>query len=423
MRILFVNHTALVSGAERSLLALLPGLSGSGVECIVACPEGELAERVRALGVPVIAIRELTVSWRLTPHTLPALVSILSTAVVLRGISHRVGPACVHANTVRAGLIALVTRSLGGPPVVVHVRDHLPRSWLARLTVRVLARSDLLVAISSHVGRSLEPYADGRVVVVHNPVDVPSLDRARHDGSAVRRELGLPEDAAILAVVGQITPWKAQDDAIRILARVREAGRHAHLLIVGAPKFLHRDVAFDNQAFADGLRTLAGELGVGDAVHFLGQREEIGRFLSAVDIVLVPSWQEPFGRVVVEAMASGTCVVATANGGPVEIVSDGSDGRLLPSRDPERWTEVVIELIDDPSKRAGLAGRGRVRARDFGAAQTIGRVVDCYRAVAPAMDTLGHGRDVAAVALPGDPLASSSIQRSSTPLGASVDRG
>jgi glycosyltransferase involved in cell wall biosynthesis len=381
LRILYVNHTALVSGAERSLLALLPGLARSGVECVVACPEGELAERVRALGLPVIAIRELTVSWRLTPRTAPALVRMFSTAVQLRGLAHRVGASCIHANTVRAGLIALATRSLGGPPVVVHVRDQLPRGWLAWLTVRVLAKSDLLLAISYHVRRSLAPYADGRVVVVQNPVDVPRFAGARHEAPAVRRELGLSDDAPVLAVVGQITPWKAQDDAIRILARVREAGRRAHLLIVGAPKFLHRDVAFDNQAFADGLRDLAAVLGVGNAVHFLGQHEEIGRLLSAVDIVLVPSWQEPFGRIVVEAMASGTCVVATANGGPAEIVSDGYDGRLLPSRDPERWAAVVLELIDNPRARAGLGARGRIRAMDFAAGASIGRVVDCYRSL------------------------------------------
>jgi glycosyltransferase involved in cell wall biosynthesis len=349
------------------------------VECLVACPEGELADRVRALGVPVVTIRELTVSWRLTPRTAPALVRMFSTAVQLRGIAHRVGASCIHANTVRAGLIALATRSLGGPPVLVHVRDQLPRGWLARLTVRLLAKSDLLVAISYHVERSLVPYADGRVVVVHNPVDVPRFAGAHHEGSVVRRELGLPDDAAVLAVVGQITPWKAQDDAIRILARVRDAGRRTHLLIVGAPKFLHRDVAFDNQAFADGLRDLAAGLGVGNAVHFLGQQEEIGRLLSAVDIVLVPSWQEPFGRVVVEAMASGTCVVATANGGPVEIVSDGCDGRLLPSQDPERWAAVVLELIDNPQARAGLGAQGRVRAQDFAGGESIGRIVHCYR--------------------------------------------
>ena len=115
---------------------------------------------------------------------------------------------------------------------------------------------------------------------------------------------------------------------------------------------------------ASHLRRLAGELGVTNAVHFLGERDDVPRVLRAADVVLAPSWEEPFGRSIVEAMAMGTAVVATSVGGPPELITDGDDGLLVAPRQPALWAAAIVRLLHEPGFRARLADRGRVRARE-----------------------------------------------------------
>jgi glycosyltransferase involved in cell wall biosynthesis len=100
---------------------------------------------------------------------------------------------------------------------------------------------------------------------------------------------------------------------------------------------------------------------------------------AAADLVLCPSWEEPFGRSVAEAMAAGACVIATTAGGPPEFVTDGETGRLLAPRDPRGWAEAALELLGDDARRRELGRRAAERARAFdrdGHARAIRRVYD-----------------------------------------------
>ena len=126
---------------------------------------------------------------------------------------------------------------------------------------------------------------------------------------------------------------------------------------------------YDNEAFLESLRRLAAQLGVADRVAFLGEREDVPDILAALDLLLVPSWEEPFGRVVIEAMSMSVPVIATNVGGPAEVVRDGEDGILLPPGRPATWAAVAFELLSDPG-RARCAGassplrrRGALHAR------------------------------------------------------------
>jgi L-malate glycosyltransferase len=383
-RVLYVNHTSQVSGGERSLLTVLSGLD-SAIQPVVACPEGQLADEVRALGVETVPLLGTEGSLKLHPYQTPlALWALLRDAVKIRRAAVSLGTDVIHANSIRAGLSAGLAARLGGPPVVVHVRDRLPASAVSSLTFQVLARTaDHFVSNSRYTAAGVSSNHSGPPVsVLHNCVDLSRFDPERLTREEARARLGLGSEQPLLAVVAQITPWKAQDDAIRIAARLAAKHPDVRLLIVGSAKFVSKATRFDNTRYLAELESLTRSLGVEDNVLFMGEREDVPEILRALDVLLMPSWEEPFGRAIIEAMAMGVPVVATEVGGPSEIVTRGKEGVLLPPRDPERWAKVAGELLDDPGRRDEIGRRARERAtRDFSLDAHVREVLALYHRV------------------------------------------
>ncbi len=383
-RVLYVNHTSQVSGGERSLLTVLTGLD-SAIRPVVACPEGQLADEVRALGVKTVPLLGTEGSLKLHPYQTPlALWALLRDAVKIRRAAASLGTDVIHANSIRAGLSAGLAARLGGPPVLVHVRDRLPASAVSSLTFRVLARTaDHFVSNSHYTAAGVSSNHSGPPVsVLHNCVDLSRFDPDRLTREEARGRLGLGSEQPVMAVVAQITPWKAQDDAIRIAAELATKHPDVRLLIVGSAKFVSKATRFDNTRYLADLESLTRSLGVQDNVVFMGEREDVPEILRALDVLLMPSWEEPFGRAIIEAMAMGVPVVATEVGGPSEIVAPGKEGVLLPPRDPKRWAKVVGELLDDPGRRDEMGCRARERAsRDFSLDTHVRETLALYRRV------------------------------------------
>jgi L-malate glycosyltransferase len=381
MRVLYVNHTARVSGAEHSLLVLLGSLAGR-VSAVVACPEGELAGAVRRLGVPVRAIPGTDLSARLhIRHTVHEGARAARAAVAVRSIAHDVGADVVHANTPRAGLISVLACGGGGARPVVHIRDSTPPGWLPTLATSLVARrASAFVATSGFLAGQLPSVID--VTTVPNAVDPRRFDPGALDPADARARLGLDQLAPVIAVIGQISPHKGQADAIRALEIVSRAHPDARLLLVGSVKFNSAATRFDNRAYSDALAALAQRLGVSNAVRFLGERSDIAAVLAAVDVALVPSWYEPFGRVALEAMIMGVPVIATAVGGTREVVTDGVDGLVLAPEQPVAWAAAIESLLGDPERRTTMGARGRARAlRDFSPDRQADEILGVYAGV------------------------------------------
>jgi L-malate glycosyltransferase len=380
MRVLYVNQTGDVSGAERSLLTLIAGLEGA-VEPSLACPDGTLAELAGEAGIRREPILGTQASFRLHPlHTSRGLAEIGRSALQVRGLARRCAPDLVHANTTRAALLALLARR-PRPPVIAHIRDWAPEGRFSRAVLGVVARrADCVVANSAYVARQFDGLSLRRPVrVIHNPVDLGKFDPERADRGAVRHELELGEDTVTLAVIAQLTPWKGQDDAIRALAVLRAGGRDVALLLAGSAKFAGAGTQFDNRAYEGELHSLAAELGVADRVRFLGERADVPNVLAATDVLLLPSWREAFGRIAIEAMAMGVPVLATETGGPAEIVRPGVDGLLLPARRPEDWARGLEPLADSVEERRRMGRAGRERAVDFSVPVHAEQMLGLYR--------------------------------------------
>jgi glycosyltransferase involved in cell wall biosynthesis len=380
VRVLYVNHTATVSGAERSLLGLLRNLP-RGLEPVLACPEGPLTAAARGIGVEVAKLEGTSASLRLHPlHTSRGVAQIAWSSYQLGRIRRRTGADLVHCNSVRAGLSCLAGFGSSRAETIVHVRDGLPSGRAADLSRRVARRAGLVIANSGWTAERLGLAGGGpRVEVVANAVELDRFDPERVSREEARRRLGLTPAQPVLGVIGQLTPWKAQSDAILAAAELVSRWPDLRLLVAGSVKFRAAATRYDNAGYLASLHRLVQDLELGRHVRFLGEREDVPEVLRALDVLLVPSWEEPFGRVVIEAMAMRTPVVATSVGGPAEVISDGVDGLLRQPCYPPGWAAAVADLLADGAWREsmGRAGRAKVERR-FDQRAHVARITEIY---------------------------------------------
>ncbi len=380
MKVLYVNHTAEIGGGERSLLSLL-GTGPGEVEMHLAAPPGRLSEEAAALGIPVEPIPGTAGSLRLHPvHTPRAMMEMAAAGRATQRIARANGTDLVHANSIRAGLILGAART--GKPSVVHVRDVLPPGAASVATMRMIAATaTVIVANSDYTAESVRRLAPRATVeAIPNPVDLVHWDPVRVDRVHARASLrGVRPRALLLGVVAQLTPWKGQDTAIEVLRLLRNQGVDAHLLLIGSAKFVAASTRLDNRAYVERLKSRVAELRLEDRVSWMGERDDVPELMSALDVLLLPSHEEPFGRVLIEAMAMRVPVVATNVGGPPEIVTDGVGGFLVDPGDPAAWARAVRHFADHPDlgREMGLAGRHHVERR-FGTEQHLAAMLDVY---------------------------------------------
>jgi D-inositol-3-phosphate glycosyltransferase len=240
---------------------------------------------------------------------------------------------------------------------------------------QIVAESDRLVANTRFEAQDLVSAYDAdptRLTVVQ-----PGVDLARfRPGRADRRRFGLPEHGHVIAFVGRIQPLKGPDVLISALAELRRRDPAADVTVVicGGPSGsgLDRPTA---------LIDLAASLGVADAVRFLPPRtgDDLAALYRAADLVAVPSYNESFGLVALEAQACGTPVVAAAVGGLVTAVRDGVSGSLVRGHDPRDWARVLDRLLAAPGLRAELSRGAVTHAADFSWDRTAEGLLRVYR--------------------------------------------
>ena len=246
---------------------------------------------------------------------------------------------------------------------------------------QVVAESDQLVAntpIEAQELIDLYGAPPARVSVVQPGVDLKRFTPSVDGAAAARRRLGLAPDALVVAFVGRIQPLKAPDVLLRAAAVLRETdpdlGRRLVVAICGGP-------SGNGLGRPSALIDLAAGLGLGDTVRFLPPRSRDGLIdlYRAADLVAVPSHNESFGLVALEAQACGTPVVAAAVGGLVTAVRDGVSGALVDGHNPADWAKVLATLLADPGHRAELARGAVAHAAEFSWCRTAGGLLAVYR--------------------------------------------
>jgi glycosyltransferase involved in cell wall biosynthesis len=246
------------------------------------------------------------------------------------------------------------------------VRDF-PRRRLANLAVASMAGA--CIAPTRFVKAAL-PAGQSGCVVVPNGVDPPDPVAAR---GAFRRARNIGEDVPVVTMVAQLAPWKRHDLFIDAAAGVRRQYPDAIFCIAGG------DITGMNEAYAAGLRRRGSEAGLSGSFVFLGHVENIAPLLADSDVLVLPSDNEPFGRVVVEAWHGGAAVVVAGGSGPAELVEDGVTGLVAEHGRAESFAEAIRLLLSDGPLRDRLARAGRVEALRYSVSAHADAVASVYR--------------------------------------------
>jgi glycosyltransferase involved in cell wall biosynthesis len=245
---------------------------------------------------------------------------------------------------------ALLAARLRGLPRVVHVRAPMPSTALDP----ELQRATILVGNSRASLRfALEPPAHRDARVVHNFIDFAPFDAARD-----RRASLLPQGAPVVGFLGVFRPEKGIEyflDMARLVASRRDDVR---FLLVGG------ESAVADIGWLPKMRQRAADLGIADRCVFTGERTDVADMMKSMDVLVVPSLNEGFGRVIVEANAVGVPVVGADAAGIPEVIEDGVTGRLVPPKDPPAMAAAVERILDDAEWRRRVADVAPRRVRE-----------------------------------------------------------
>lgn len=359
--VLFVHSNSELYGADYILLLVVRALKEM-VRPIVALPgEGPLAEALRQEDVQVVMTRESVlrrVNLKLTK--LPGFLWNLSRdAHDLARLIREEDVKLVYSNTgaVICGAKAARRRKI---PHLYHIHEIIQQPlWLARGIARqVLGNAAEVIAVSGPVREQLLKYgksSDAPVTVIHN-----GLDPARFDGeddvTVERREMGAGPENILFSVIGRIHPWKGQSYFIESARLVADVCPLARFAIVGGTfsgyEYLIKE-----------LRLQIKRLDLVNRVKILPHRQDVSHLMRALDVFVLPSTlPDPLPTVILEAMAARKPVIATAQGGTVEMVLHGETGLLAPYNDPNELAQAMLELARDARlrKQMGEAGRRRL---------------------------------------------------------------
>jgi len=347
VRVMHFVTTTGIGGPDRQVLGHLAAVDRTRFEVAVYALTDEaegcaLADRAAALGARAF--------WRFNRGPLD-----WGAARELRSLLRdlRIDLLCAHGD--KQHLLGLIAARRAGVPILGVVRGWTGATlrvkaydWLDR---RLLRRMDALMAVShAQAHRLLEMgLLAERVAVVHNAVDVEHLNR--ETGPSARDELGLSTAEPLIISVGRLSPEKAHVDLIEAAALMRDEGVKAHFAFIGDGPESER------------LARAAATRGLGERVHLLGHRSGVAALLRGADCFALPSLTEGLPNAVLEAMAMGLPVVATAVGGVPELVADGETGALVPPADPPAMADALTRLIGSDAetrRRMGEAGRDRV---------------------------------------------------------------
>jgi glycosyltransferase involved in cell wall biosynthesis len=287
----------------------------------------------------------------------------------------RARPAIVHTHLIHADLHGLVAARLAAVPIVVTTRHNLNpfRSRpLSRLLHRLYwPRVDGCIAVSEGVARfavEIEGAPPARVRTIRHGLAEPAPDP---DRAALRARLGIGEGERIVGMVGRLVEQKGFAFGLEAFARIADRFPDGRLLIAGDGP-LRRE-----------LERRAETLGLSGRVLFLGWCPDAAALMGALDLLLVPSLWEGFGLVILEAMARGLPVIASAVGGIPEVVVAGTTGILVQPRDVDGISRALAELLDDGARRQHLGQAARERVREnFGAQRMVAQTIELYNELA-----------------------------------------
>jgi len=341
MRLLFINSIQMFGGGEIWMLRALRALQERGHQVWLCCrPDTEVGKRAVALG---IAVEFVKFGGDFDPRTIFKLARFM----------RRERIDAVLTNMDKELRLGGLAAKLAGVPVVIPRRgiDYpLKNRWRYRFAYNILATR--ILANSQATKRALlvnAPWLDAeRIEVIYNGIDIePFAQSSAHN---FRAEWGVKPDEPLLGFVGQLDERKGIRVLLAAFQRIKREVPHARLIFVG-----HGPL---REIIADEVK----KHNWGDAVLLPGFLDDIAGVMQVIDVLLLPSFWEGFGIVLIEAMAAGKPAISTDTSSMPEIIVDGQTGYIVPPGDAEALAERTIRLLRDATLREkfGQASRQRV---------------------------------------------------------------
>jgi len=368
MKVMFLVHGLPVGGTERVVVDLCHWMRARGVSLVVACLDelGFFGEALQAEGVVCHQLqRQPGIDFGL-PGRIADLAK--SEAVDL-----------IHAHQYTPFFYgALATRRAGIPLFfTAHGRFYpdLP-SWKHRLFNRLIGcRVAHVTAVSDAVKDALvtvEGLPEIGIEVLHNGIDLSRFLVPNGARKWLFADHGVPLDAPLIGTVARLNPIKNQIMLLHAFARMRQSVSDAHLLVVGDGS--------ERTALAD----LAQELGVDDAVHMIGERDDVAYLLGALDLFALTSLSEGMPMTLLEAMAARVPIVTTDVGGIPQMLKADEEALFTASDDEEAFAAAMGRLLKNRDLATALADRAHDRVtRDFSLDVIGTRYLDIYADLAP----------------------------------------
>lgn len=358
---LLFQYTLDRAGSAVSSLDVYRILSDLGFKVeIVFSVDGPMRDDMEALGIRVTQLEEI--HWLLLrnlPRKIWAERQSRRTRKAHKALIQERSPSLIYANTL-VNSSAILAAHECGVPCIWHVREtlkafggemHPPLGGEGEIARR-LGLADRTIYVSEELRQQVNPRSEPSTsFVVHNAVGNEYFESAASKNVTI--DSAAKPRAIAIGLPGTVRPIKGHEEFLDVFSAVHSALPGAHLYITGSV----------DHAFGQLVVRKASDLNLSEHVTFLGPCTDMRRFYDQCDLICVPSRQEPFGRIAVEAMARGRPIIASAVGGLKEIISDGKDGILIPVGDSEAFTKAIVSLARDPRVRADLSSAAQDTAR------------------------------------------------------------
>jgi glycosyltransferase involved in cell wall biosynthesis len=373
--ILHISTGAELGGAERVLLDMVRMLDRRRFRVHVLVPRfGRLAEALRAAGISTLIAEYWGRGHRVGRYSswreyARALLSLPHVGRQIRAVARRANAmsvAVIHAHGIKAQMFSVGLAPLVRARILWHVHDFLRRRRFWRI-FQALARTvpDILIVPSHAVAREFPGWENVRIIP--NGVDLEQFAPSPLTHGAGPRRVGM---------IGALAPWKGHFVFLQAAERVSRVLPDVEFLIVG-------DEIYDttgHRGFRHAVEREVARRGLSARVRVTGFRTDIVPILRELDVVVHCSLEpEPFGRVLIEAMACGVPVIAARGGATEEIVREGECGLLVPPGDAERLADAILALLRDPSALAQMGRSARAWAEcAFDLREHVRRIEELY---------------------------------------------
>ncbi len=382
--ILFIHHSNDLYGADIMLLETIQGLDRSLFAPMVVLPEdcrtpGGLAAELEKAGVPYRFLPLGVIRRRyFKPNNVLRYFRELAAGVKsLKETIREHNVALVHSNTLAVCAGAFAAR-LAGVKHVWHIHELLVSPKIVRKGLHYIAprMSCAVICISEAVRQHVladEPHFTARLIRIYNGLPLEKF-AASAPGRAIREEFGVPETAPFIGMIGRVNQWKGQTVFARAARTLLDRFPDAFFISVGS-------VFSDEFHHMDALKAELKQLGISERFILAPFRRDVPSFLAALDVYVHPSiLPEPFGLVVLEAMAAGRPVVATAHGGPMEMIEDGVSGYLVEPGNPTALARGVERVLEDRDRGRSMGREAKDRAfRMFHVTRYVAEVQAVYK--------------------------------------------